>query len=134
NPKSKSTPVTKKKKEQAPVSSNQQNWRNNSGPMSLIAEGTLIEGKISFADDARIDGHIKGTVQCTKKLVLGSKSRIEGEMETGEVHLEGHFIGALKVQRLAFLGASGKMEGTIHANQVQMESGAILNADCHIGS
>ncbi|MEM6726312.1 MAG: polymer-forming cytoskeletal protein [Bacteroidota bacterium] len=102
--------------------------------MSLIAEGTIIEGKISFADDARIDGSISGTVNCSKKLVLGAKSKIEGEMQTGEIHLEGHFAGNLKVHRLAYLGATAKIEGTIHANQVQMESGALLNAECHIGS
>ncbi|MEO1437581.1 MAG: polymer-forming cytoskeletal protein [Bacteroidota bacterium] len=133
NPKTKANEVEQKKKEQSPVS-NQQNWRNQSGPMSLIADGTVIEGKVSFSDDARIDGKIIGTITCSKKLVLGSKSKIEGEMETGEIHLEGHFSGNLNVHQLAYLGSTAKLEGTIHANQVQMESGAILNADCHIGS
>lgn len=115
-------------------SNNSEKWRNQTGPMSLIAEGTIIDGTVSFADDARIDGQINGVISCDKKVVLGPKSKLTGELTTTDLHIEGHFTGILKVHKLAYLAKASRLDGEVKVQEVQMESGAILNADCHIGS
>ncbi len=112
------------------------NMRQSSGAanMSQIAAGTVIEGTVKFDHNVRLDGIIKGDVECTHKLVMGKQAKIEGTLKTQNMTVEGAFEGTLTVKELLQLASSAKVSGSISAGKLQVDPGAILDGDCQVGN
>lgn len=59
--------------------------------LSQIAEGTVIEGSITFSGELRIDGWVKGPVTSKNRrhdtLILGPHGRVDGKVDSRLVRL-----------------------------------------------
>lgn len=99
----------------------------------VIAKGTSIEGDFNTTENVRIDGTIKGNLQCEKKLVLGKSARIEGKLQANEAVIMGDIQGDIVVKGLLRLESTAMIKGDITAQKIIVEEGARYDGISKIG-
>ena len=72
-----------------------------SGPsLNSIVSGTQLEGDVVSQSDIRIDGIIKGNLNCSSKVIIGPSGVVEGTIECNCALIEGSFEGVINVEEL----------------------------------
>lgn len=101
--------------------------------LNTIVSGTLIEGTIKSESDIRIDGVIKGSLNCNAKVIIGPTGFIEGEVRCKNAVIEGTFEGILQVSELLNVRESAKITGDVSTNKLIVQSNAVFNVTCQMG-
>lgn len=99
---------------------------------SIISQGTQMQGEFQTSEHLRVDGEIKGDIQCSKRLVIGVKGRVIGNINAAEIIINGILKGEAHSQGKLTLGSSSKSEGKITALQLVVEEGALFNGQFSI--
>jgi cytoskeletal protein CcmA (bactofilin family) len=102
--------------------------------VNIIGNGTDINGNIKTNGDLRIDGFIKGTIQATGKVVVGSTGRVEGEISCQNADISGDVKAHIKVSELLSLKANAVVSGDILTNKLAIEPGAVFTGACKMGN
>lgn len=100
----------------------------NDGIITIIGEGTNIEGIISASSSARIDGSLKGEAKLYKKLIIGEKGYINGTVSAPNVIVHGKIEGQIKADTLE-IKSDGAVTGDINVGTLSIESGGIFNGN-----
>ena len=103
------------------------------GSINSLSQGTTLEGTISTDSDLRIDGTIKGNLDCKGKLIVGPNGLIDGEINCQNAVIEGTVIGNLSVEELLDIKETGNINGEVVTGKIRVQSGAILNFKCQTG-
>lgn len=106
----------------------------DSGQTTVIAKGTLIEGKFQCAENVRLDGVIHGEVRVEKRLVMGDTSYVQGNIHAKEAAIKGKVKGDIFIQDALHLLETAVIEGNISARTMIVEEGARYNGACKIGA
>ncbi|MDX9883668.1 MAG: polymer-forming cytoskeletal protein [Prolixibacteraceae bacterium] len=101
--------------------------------INLISKGTKITGDIASDGDIRIDGELKGTIQCKGRLVVGDSGFIQGEIKCSSSEISGEIKGKLTVSELLSLKASSKVIGDMCTGKLAIEPGAVFSGSCQMG-
>ncbi|TNE61974.1 MAG: polymer-forming cytoskeletal protein [Bacteroidetes bacterium] len=101
---------------------------------TVIAKGTVIEGKFACSDNVRLDGSIKGEVQVDKRLVLGEGSSVEGNIHARDAAIRGRIKGDVFIKEALHLLETAIIEGNISAKTMVVDEGARYNGACKIGN
>jgi len=123
---------TKDKKPGSPVGS--LNTNDKEGAVTtVIAKGTLIEGKFSCTENVRLDGAIHGEVKVDKRLVMGDGSYVQGNINARDAAIKGKIKGDIHVKEALHLMDTAVIEGNISAKTMVVDEGARYNGSCKIG-
>ncbi len=95
-----------------------------------IVEGTQIEGNIQAANDIRIDGVLKGNLECRGRVIIGPQGRVEGDVSCINAIIEGTHTGNLSVRELLAIKETGVVSGDIITEKLLVQGGALLNGTC----
>jgi cytoskeletal protein CcmA (bactofilin family) len=101
-----------------------------SGGINALVKGTSIEGTIRCESDLRIDGSIKGKLNCTAKVIIGPTGSVDGEIKCQNAVIEGRFKGILQVSELLNVRETAEVEGDITTDKLLVQSGAKFNVNC----
>ncbi len=101
--------------------------------LNTIVNGTVIEGTIKSESDIRIDGIIKGSLNCNAKVIIGPSGFIEGEVRCKNAVIEGKFEGTLQVTELLNVRESAKIYGDVRTGKLIVQSGAVFSVACQMG-
>lgn len=101
--------------------------------LNSLVKGTEIEGKVSAKSDIRVDGTIKGSLDCASKVIIGPTGYIEGQINCENAMIEGRFEGTLNVKGLLNVRKTASINGEITTSKLIVEAGAIFNVSCHMG-
>jgi len=104
------------------------------GKTNRIVEQTTITGNIVCAADFRLDGELIGDITCKGKIVLGPKSKVQGNITCKNIDIEGKFNGKLVVEELLGIKKSAKISGEVVVGKLAIEPGAIFEASCEMKS
>lgn len=99
----------------------------NAGRGCVIAEGTTIEGELQSVENIRLDGLLKGSIVCERRLVIGTSGKVEGSAFAKEADISGVVEGDVQTEHLLTLRASARVTGQIRAKQISVEVGAIFS-------
>ena len=102
------------------------------GKTNRIVEQTTITGNIVCVADLRLDGELIGDIICKGKIVLGPKSKVEGNITCKNIDIEGKFNGKLIVEELLGIKKSAKISGEVVVGKLAIEPGAIFEASCEM--
>jgi cytoskeletal protein CcmA (bactofilin family) len=102
--------------------------------VNIIGNGTEIKGDIYSNGDLRIDGAIKGNIQSSGKVVVGSTGRVEGEINCQNADISGEVKAHIKVKELLSLKASAVVSGDILTSKLAIEPGAVFTGACKMGN
>jgi len=90
----------------------------------IISSGTQLEGNLFSKESIRMDGVLEGDLRCERKLVLGARGQITGNVEAGEAVIMGRITGNISVKGLLHLKESGAITGDVQSGILHIEQGA----------
>ena len=102
--------------------------------LTVISEGTILEGQLRVDGDLRIEGLIKGTVSSKGKVTMLKSGRVDGDIICQHAEISGLVNGKLKVQEVLMLKANALVEGDIHTGKLVIENGVKFNGNCIMGT
>ena len=102
--------------------------------LNTLVKGTVVEGTVKSESDIRIDGVIKGSLNCNAKVIIGPSGYIEGEVKCANAVIEGKFEGSLQVSELLNVRENAQVHGDVRTNKLIVQSGAVFNVDCKMGA
>lgn len=91
--------------------------------LNTVNEGTTVTGDLKAESDIRVDGTIKGNLDCEAKVIIGPKGMIEGEVKCESAVIEGEFHGKLFVKDMLTVKETAKITGDVVTRKVAMMAG-----------
>jgi cytoskeletal protein CcmA (bactofilin family) len=99
-----------------------------------LVQGTNIEGTIHADKDIRIDGTLRGSLNCKGKVIIGPTGYISGDVQCENAVIEGRFDGVLIVMDVLHVKETAKVEGDVTTQKLVVQPGSIFNVKCKMGS
>lgn len=103
------------------------------GSINTLGAGTIIEGTVTADGDIRIDGTLKGTINCKGKIIVGPQGLIDGTMQCKNSVVEGVIKGIIKVDGELNVRETAKVNGEVNTGQLMVQPGAMFNVSCGMG-
>lgn len=101
--------------------------------LSIIAQGTKIDGAVISEGDLRIEGHVMGAVLCRSRLVVGPDGKIEGNVDAHLATIAGEIRGEVIVRDVLQIQESGRIHGDIITLKLTVNSGGVFTGNCRMG-
>lgn len=99
---------------------------NLNGTDTLIGEGTTIEGKITSKAGLRIEGQVKGDIDCSGDVTIGENSKIHSNLSARNIVIAGIVNGSITTKEMLSITATGKVYGDITVSSLQIVEGGIF--------
>ncbi len=93
---------------------------------AFIDQGSEFEGKLSFKDTVRIDGHFKGEISSQNTLIVGEPGSVEASIRSKNVIVSGEVVGDIEAAERLVLYKSARVEGDITTPRLVIEEGALV--------
>ncbi|MFM1876075.1 MAG: hypothetical protein RL266_1812 [Bacteroidota bacterium] len=115
--------------------SNSESSKGNSGSgmPNHINSDTIIEGSIKAKGNLRIDGTLKGDLECQGRVVIGASGSVHGEIRCENAEIEGSIKANITVSDLLSLKSTAKVQGDIVTKKLAIEPGATFTGSCSMG-
>ena len=97
---------------------------------NIICDKTEIVGNVKVEGDFRIDGSLKGDIECTGKITLGYTGSIEGNVTCEVAEIFGEISGDIVSTEIVTLKQNSKFAGSITTKNIIVESGAMVTMKC----
>jgi cytoskeletal protein CcmA (bactofilin family) len=107
---------------------------SSSSSSNSLVQGTNVEGNVQADKDIRIDGTLKGSLQCKGKVIIGPTGHIIGDVTCENAVIEGRFEGVLMVSDVLHVKETAKIEGDVSTSKLVVQPGSIFNVKCKMGS
>ena len=104
------------------------------GLTAFIDQGSSFEGKLSFKDTVRIDGHFSGQITSENTLVVGESGLIEADIRSQSVIVSGTIHGNVTAAKRVILHKSARVDGDVETPSLVMEEGAVLNGKLNMSA
>jgi cytoskeletal protein CcmA (bactofilin family) len=95
-----------------------------------LAQGSVIDGNVKVAVNLRLEGEVKGNVDCGGRLVLSKTAIILGSVTCGDLITEGKIIGDIVAKTTIVMLNKAEVNGDIKCSQLQIDNGVIFNGKC----
>ena len=101
---------------------------------AFIDQGSSFEGKLSFKDTVRIDGHFSGQISSENTLVVGETGVIEANVRSQVVIICGAVAGDIVAASRVIIHKTGRVDGNVECPSLMMEDGAVLSGQVKMGA
>jgi cytoskeletal protein CcmA (bactofilin family) len=95
-----------------------------------INAGTVIHGDIICNGNIRIDGTLRGKIECSGKVVIGTSGQVEGDIVCANIDILGLVKGNVLVAEKTALKSSCRLTGDLQTGSLSIEPGAEFNGKC----
>jgi cytoskeletal protein CcmA (bactofilin family) len=99
---------------------------------NAFTESTKMIGDISTDNDIRIDGELKGNLDCKGRVIIGPQGKVEGTIVCQNAIIEGLFVGDIKVKELLSLKETASVTGDIKTDKLNVQPGAYFTGKCEM--
>lgn len=93
-----------------------------------------IEGTITGSEPVVIEGAVKGKIDLSGELRVGTKARVDANVHARNVTVEGKVTGDISADERVELIASATVEGNIKAPKIVVAEGAKFRGSVDMGS
>jgi len=97
---------------------------------SLIAQGSRIDGNLTFTDGLRVDGEVVGDIRANAEqssiLVISEAAVVQGEIHADHVIVNGTVRGPIYAKDLLELQPKARIEGDVYYKAIEMHLGAVI--------
>lgn len=94
--------------------------------VTLLSQGSLIKGDVTFDRTTRVHGRIEGRVRGLggSVIVIGETASVHGEIEGDEVIIDGFVHGDVQAATKVTISESGRLVGNVRAPKFEVRFGA----------
>ena len=103
-------------------------------PSTSVDASSELEGRLRCKQTLRIDGYIKGEVECEKAVLVGEGARVFASIAADEVRIAGTVEGNIAARRKITLERTAIVIGDLTTPGIVIEEGAKLKGRIVIGS
>ncbi len=100
--------------------------------VDLISENATIHANITTRNDIRVDGLVDGDIKTSKRLVIGPKAVINGNIVAERVDCFGKVKGDISVETVINIKCQAEICGDIKASLLSIETGAFFSGNCNM--
>lgn len=97
---------------------------------SLIAQGSRIEGNLTFTEGLRIDGEVIGNTVANPEhpsiLVISEAAVVQGEIRADHVIINGTVRGHVHAKELLEMQPKARIDGDVYYKALEMHQGAMI--------
>ncbi len=93
----------------------------------------MVEGKLKCTDSLRIDGKVKGAIECAVKVAIGYSSKINATIEADSVVVAGEVNGDITARSKVTIERTGRVTGNLCTPGIVIQEGAKLEGRITIG-
>ena len=94
----------------------------------------VIEGTVTGSEPVMIEGQVKGTINLTGELRIGTQARVEAKVHARNIIIEGRVNGDVSADERVELVASASVDGNIKAPKIIVAEGARFRGNVDMGS
>ncbi|MBP7461227.1 MAG: polymer-forming cytoskeletal protein [Candidatus Delongbacteria bacterium] len=98
-----------------------------SASLTIISQGTIMEGVIQSSGNLRLDGSFKGKITVDGNLVIGKEGIAQAEIACTSLTIAGKVKGNLNVQEQAILEKESLVIGDIITKSLVIHEGAVFH-------
>ena len=103
---------------------------SNKGLLTMIGEGTSLEGSIVVPHSIRIDGSLKGKIETSETLTVGENGVIEADIIAKSAIIAGKVVGNLSVEDRVELESQASFIGDLKTRDPIINEGATFHGNC----
>jgi cytoskeletal protein CcmA (bactofilin family) len=100
---------------------------------TYLGASMKITGELHCGESLRIDGSVKGSIQCDQLLTIGEKGSIHAAIEGETVVIAGEVRGDIKGTRKITLESTARVTGDLTTPGIVIQEGARLEGRIMIG-
>ena len=104
----------------------------NGSNITMIAKSTHIEGEIKGAGEVRIEGSIKGKIDCSATVFIDQNGQVDGEIKAETVVVSGRVKGDVHGSQRLELSPTAQIEGDITSPRILIRDGAALQGQVYM--
>jgi len=101
---------------------------------TFFGSNVTIDGTVTGSEPVLIEGTVRGKINLTGELRIGTKARIEATVHAKNVTVEGKLTGDVSADERVELVASSTVEGNIKAPKIVVAEGARFRGSVDMGS
>jgi len=101
---------------------------------SFIGPNMTVDGTITGSESVFVEGTVRGKVNLSADLRVGTKARIEASVHARNVLVEGKLTGDISADDRVELVASATVDGNIKAPKIIVAEGAKFRGSVDMGS
>lgn len=106
----------------------------NPSKVTVLSLGFELTGDVISKNDIRADGKLCGNIRTDKRVVVGEKASITGDIFAEEISISGEVIGDLYINGETTIYPSARVFGKILTNQIFIHKGADLDTSIETAS
>ena len=103
-------------------------------PSTSVDASSELEGKLRCKQTLRIDGYVKGEVECERTVLIGEGARVFASIAADEVQIAGAVEGNIAARRKITLERTAIVKGDLTTPGIVIEEGARVSGRIVIGS
>ena len=100
---------------------------------TCIGSNLIIDGTISGSEAVLVEGTVRGKIQLSSDLRVGTKARVEATVHAKNVTIEGKVAGDVSADDRVELIASATVDGNIKAPKIVVAEGAKFRGSVDMG-
>jgi cytoskeletal protein CcmA (bactofilin family) len=101
---------------------------------TFFGPNVTIDGTVTGSEPVLVEGTIKGAINLTNDLRVGTKARVEAKVHAKNVVVEGKLTGDISADDRVELVASATVDGNIKAPKIIVAEGAKFRGNVDMGS
>jgi cytoskeletal protein CcmA (bactofilin family) len=101
---------------------------------SYVGANLVVEGTISGSEPVIVEGTVRGKMNLTADLRIGTNARVEANVHARNVTVEGKLTGDISADERVELMASAAVDGNIKAPKIVVAEGAKFRGSVDMGS
>jgi cytoskeletal protein CcmA (bactofilin family) len=128
------TADTVRDREQTPSASTPRSSTEERRVTAWIGQGVIIEGKITSAQDLRIDGKVEGQIEVGDHgLIIGAGAEIKANLVARAIVISGAVSGNVTAAERIDLHPSGSITGDVTSPRFVVAEGAMIRGKVNAG-
>ena len=101
---------------------------------TYLGPNVTIDGTVTGSEPVLIEGTVRGKINLTGELRVGTKARVEATVHAKNVTVEGKLTGDVSADDKVELVASATVDGNIKAPKIVVAEGARFRGSVDMGS
>ena len=99
---------------------------------SLVDANSSIDGLFRVGQNLRIEGEVKGEVQCEGTLNIAEGARVAAKVVAANIIVAGSLTGDIVCRQRLQILPSGRVSGTVTTTSLAIQEGAFYEGELHM--